>query len=120
MRFSKWHALGNAYLLVERADLRDPLTPALVELLCDPRFGVGSDGLLEVVTAEGADVEISVWNPDGSTAEFSGNGARIAARWLARTTRRRTRRMRSKAAETSGRSSMRDMSGSSCGRGVSF
>jgi diaminopimelate epimerase len=44
MRFSKWHALGNAYLLVERADLRDPLTPALVELLCDPRFGVGSTG----------------------------------------------------------------------------
>jgi diaminopimelate epimerase len=84
MRFSKWHALGNAYLLVERADLRDPLTPALVELLCDPRFGVGSDGLLEVVTAEGAEAEISVWNPDGSTAEFSGNGARIAARWLAK------------------------------------
>ena len=84
MRFSKWHALGNAYLLVERADLREPLTPALVERLCDGRFGIGSDGILEVVAAEGAEAEISVWNPDGSTAEFSGNGARIAARWLAK------------------------------------
>lgn len=83
MRFSKWHALGNSYLLVERADLGRPLDSELAGRLCDVRYGVGSDGVLEVVTAAGAEAEIVIWNPDGSVAEFSGNGSRIAAAWLA-------------------------------------
>lgn len=80
MQFSKWHALGNAYLLVEQAEAT--LQPELVRLLCDPHRGIGSDGVLQVEPA-GATAEVTVWNPDGSQAEFSGNGARIAARWLA-------------------------------------
>jgi diaminopimelate epimerase len=80
MQFSKWHALGNAYLLVERADAT--LEPELVRLLCDPHRGIGSDGVLQV-DADGTTAAVTVWNPDGSQAEFSGNGARIAARWLA-------------------------------------
>jgi len=84
MRFSKWHGLGNDYLLVERAELAFPLTPENVRLICDYHFGVGSDGILEVVSADGADAEVVIWNPDGSTAELSGNGTRIVARWLAR------------------------------------
>jgi len=74
MRFSKWHALGNSYLLVE-----ERVDAALVRQLCDVRYGVGSDGVLEV---DGT--EITIWNPDGSQTEFSGNGTRIAAAWLAR------------------------------------
>ena len=84
MRFSKWHGLGNDYLLVERAELALPLTPERVKKLCDYHFGVGSDGILEVVSADGSVAEVVIWNPDGSTAELSGNGTRIAARWLAR------------------------------------
>jgi diaminopimelate epimerase len=84
MRFSKWHALGNPYLLVERADLEAPLEPDDVRRLCDPHRGVGADGILEVVEVRGPEAEVVVWNPDGSTAELSGNGARIAAMWLAR------------------------------------
>ena len=84
MRFSKWHGLGNDYLLVERAALDVPLTPERVKRICDYHFGVGSDGILEVVSANGAEAEVVIWNPDGSTAELSGNGTRIAARWLAR------------------------------------
>jgi diaminopimelate epimerase len=84
MRFSKWHGLGNDYLLVERADLSVPLTPERVEKICDYHFGVGSDGILEVVSADGDTAEVVIWNPDGSVAELSGNGTRIAARWLAR------------------------------------
>ncbi|MDQ3163033.1 MAG: diaminopimelate epimerase [Actinomycetota bacterium] len=74
MRFSKWHALGNSYLLVEEQADAD-----LVQLLCDVRYGIGSDGVLAV---DGN--EVTIWNPDGSRAEFSGNGTRIAAAWLAR------------------------------------
>ncbi len=83
MRFSKWHALGNSYLLVERSDLGGPLTPTLAHRLCDVHGGIGSDGVLEVVSVDGTSAEVVIWNPDGSTAEMSGNGVRIAARWLA-------------------------------------
>jgi len=55
-----------------------------VQKICDYHFGVGSDGILEVVSANGAEADVVIWNPDGSTAELSGNGTRIAARWLAR------------------------------------
>jgi diaminopimelate epimerase len=84
MRFSKWHGLGNDYLLVERAELSVPLTPERVKKICDYHFGVGSDGILEVVAVDGDTAEVVIWNPDGSVAELSGNGTRIAARWLAR------------------------------------
>jgi len=78
MRSSTWHALGNTYRLVERADLGESLTaPAAREL------AVGTDGVLEIVSAEGAAAELVIWNPDGTTAELSGNGTRIAACWLA-------------------------------------
>jgi diaminopimelate epimerase len=76
MTLSKWQALGNTYLLVERAELPEPLTPELARTLSEG----ASDGILEV----GANGEVMVWNPDGSIAEMSGNGARIAAAWLAR------------------------------------
>src|SRR5439155_13601340 len=72
------------YLLVERAELDVPLTPERVRKLCDYHFGVGSDGILEVVAANGDRAEVVIWNPDGSTTELSGNGTRIAARWLSR------------------------------------
>ncbi len=73
MRSSRWQAQGNVYLVAE-----EPLTAELV------RAEVGdADGILEV-RGRGRDwVEIAIWNPDGSLAEMSGNGTRIAARWLA-------------------------------------
>ena len=82
MSFSKWHALGNTYLLAERAELTDALTPEDVREACDGR----ADGVLEVLSVDGDTAEIAIWNPDGSTAELSGNGTRIAARWLAERT----------------------------------
>jgi len=84
MKLSKWQALGNDYLLVEQAELTQPLTPDRVRQLCDYHYGVGSDGLLEIASVDGTWAEIRIWNPDGSTAELSGNGARIVAAWLAR------------------------------------
>jgi diaminopimelate epimerase len=81
MRFSRWRAAGNEYLLAERAELGGPLTAELVR-----EEATGSDGIVEVVSAEDAEAEIVIWNPDGSVAEMSGNGTRIAARWLAERT----------------------------------
>lgn len=82
MRFSKWHALGNSYLVVERADGGE-LTADRARRLCDHATGIGSDGVLEIVAVDGPDAEVIIWNPDGSVAEMSGNGTRIAAAWLA-------------------------------------
>jgi diaminopimelate epimerase len=78
MTYSRWRAAGNEYLLTERAERADALTPEVVRA----EVG-GADGILEVVAVEDARAEIVIWNPDGSTAEMSGNGTRIAARWLA-------------------------------------
>ncbi|TML59089.1 MAG: diaminopimelate epimerase [Actinobacteria bacterium] len=74
MRSSRWHALGNSYLLLEDADL----TPERVREL------VGDAGGILAVRVTGRDTaDVTIWNPDGSQAELSGNGTRIAARWLA-------------------------------------
>lgn len=89
MRFEKWHALGNAYVLVEQSDAGD-LTPERVRRLCAAQTGIGSDGVIEVVGRSGPRAELRIWNPDGSTAEMSGNGTRIAAAWLLRETGART------------------------------
>jgi diaminopimelate epimerase len=83
MKFSKWHALGNAYLLVEQAEAGGPLDGDRVRALCDPDTGVGADGVVEIVAVESAAAQASIWNADGSRAELSGNGARIAASWVA-------------------------------------
>ncbi len=78
MRSSRWRAAGNEYLLVEWSELDGPLTSDAVRA----EVG-GSDGILEVVDVHDDTAEIVIWNADGSTAEMSGNGTRIAARWLA-------------------------------------
>jgi diaminopimelate epimerase len=86
MRFEKWQALGNDYLIVERGQLAHPLTPARVALLCDPHFGPGGDGVLELSPpdAPGFVARLRIFNPDGSEAELSGNGAREAILYLRR------------------------------------
>jgi diaminopimelate epimerase len=84
--FEKWHALGNDYLIVEAQALPFELTPARVRALCAPHTGVFSDGILLLSAAEerGFVARLRIFNPDGSEAELSGNGAREAALYLRR------------------------------------
>jgi diaminopimelate epimerase len=84
MRFEKWQALGNDYLIVEAADLPFELTPERVRRLTDPHFGPGGDGILELSDAAtpGFVARLRIFNPDGSEAELSGNGAREAILYL--------------------------------------
>jgi len=86
MRFEKWQALGNDYLIVEGASLPFPLTPERIRRLCDVHQGVGADGILELVApdAPGFVARLRIHNPDGSEAELSGNGAREAVLYLRR------------------------------------
>jgi len=86
MKFEKWQALGNDYLIIEAAALPQAPSPARIRRLCDPHFGVGSDGLLLLAPVESPEyvAELRIFNPDGSEAELSGNGAREAALYLRR------------------------------------
>lgn len=86
MRFEKWQALGNDYMIVERAELPWELTAERIRWLCGPHFGVGSDGilLLSPPADESYVAELRIFNPDGSEAELSGNGAREAVLYLRR------------------------------------
>jgi diaminopimelate epimerase len=85
MRFEKWQALGNDYVIVEAGALPWPLGPERIQRICDPHFGVGSDGVLLLERPDGDHVaELRIFNPDGSEAELSGNGARQAALYLRR------------------------------------
>jgi diaminopimelate epimerase len=86
MRFEKWQALGNDYVIVESDALPWELTPKRVRLLCEPHFGLCSDGILVLSRAQeaGRVAELRIFNPDGSEAELSGNGARQAALYLRR------------------------------------
>ena len=74
MRSSRWNAQGNVYLVTEETPLRADDVVAAVD---------AADGILEVLATGDDWVEVRIWNPDGSQAEMSGNGTRIAARWLA-------------------------------------
>src|SRR3990172_4273313 len=79
--FAKSHGLGNDYIVLDGERFGITLTPERVRLLCHRNLGLGSDGILEV-TKRGERFFARIWNPDGSETERSGNGLRIAAKFL--------------------------------------
>jgi diaminopimelate epimerase len=86
VNFEKWTALGNDYVIVEAEALPWELTAARAQRICDPHFGVGSDGVLLLSRSDDPAfvAELRIFNPDGSEAELSGNGAREAILYLRR------------------------------------
>jgi diaminopimelate epimerase len=84
--FEKWQALGNDYLIVEAAALPFELTAARARRLCEAHLGVGADGILLLSPPDerGFVARLRIFNPDGSEAELSGNGAREAIMYLRR------------------------------------
>ncbi len=105
LRLEKWQGAGNAYLLVEAARLARPLDAADVALLCDPRRGIGADGVLVLdppADPAVADARMTVLNPDGSTSEACGNGTRMVVRYLAERRGRDTARVETSAGVLAG------------------
>lgn len=83
MKFHRYHALGNDYLVVRASECEVPLTPPLSQRICHRNFGIGSDGILVHEDCDpSATFRVRIINPDGSEAEKSGNGLRIFARYL--------------------------------------
>ncbi|MFW5997118.1 MAG: diaminopimelate epimerase [Lentisphaeria bacterium] len=101
MNFSKYHALGNDYLVISQTELGTPVESSRIQTICHRHFGLGGDGILAgpispsepdfAKLAEQADIGditentlcgLRIFNPDGSEAEKSGNGLRIFCRYL--------------------------------------
>ena len=81
IRFSKYHALGNDYLVLAEPRRLPLLDGPYVKRLCDRHRGVGADGVLAIRDADGC-IGVTIWNADGSLAEKSGNGLRIFSKFL--------------------------------------
>jgi diaminopimelate epimerase len=86
LKFEKWQALGNDYIVVEERELPFALTPARVRAICAGHLGVFADGILLLSEPRdpGFVARLTIFNPDGSEAELSGNGAREAILYLRR------------------------------------
>src|SRR6187431_1996849 len=84
MKFFKYHALGNDYIVLDPKNFPvSSLTEQSVRLICHRNFGVGSDGILYgPLPSTQAPFRLRIFNPDGSEAEKSGNGLRIFCRYL--------------------------------------
>ncbi len=83
MKFSKYQALGNDYIVIDPQDLGSKLTPGDIKVICDRHYGVGADGiLLGPEDSDSCDFALRIFNPDASEAEKSGNGLRIFSRYL--------------------------------------
>jgi len=85
MKFTKYHALGNDYLVLDPRDRGQPsaLEAEHIKIICDRHFGIGSDGILfGPQPSSKASFSLRIFNPDGSEAEKSGNGIRIFCRYL--------------------------------------
>jgi len=83
MKFFKYHALGNDYIVLDPADVGNELLPQQIRSICHRNYGIGSDGILfgPLISPQG-DFLLRIFNPDGSEAEKSGNGLRIFSRYL--------------------------------------
>ncbi|UCE50278.1 MAG: diaminopimelate epimerase [Phycisphaerales bacterium] len=82
VHFSKYHGLGNDYLVIDPNVHDVELSPEAIRLICDRNFGIGSDGILYGPLESKDGPRVRIFNPDGSEAEKSGNGLRIFAWYL--------------------------------------
>jgi diaminopimelate epimerase len=86
VEFEKWHALGNDYVILEADQLPFELTASRIKAICASHTGVSADGvlLLSAPEEDGYAARLRIFNPDGSEAELSGNGAREAVLYMHR------------------------------------
>jgi len=80
--FSKYHGLGNDFILIDNRDRQDPyLTPSQAISWCDRHFGIGADGVIFLLP-EVDGYRMRIFNSDGSEPEMCGNGIRCLAKFM--------------------------------------
>jgi diaminopimelate epimerase len=84
-QFTKFHGLGNDYLVIEAEQLKDVENLGeFARRICNRHYGAGGDGIAIISESEtdDADFVCRIFNPDGSEAGLSGNGTRCAVAYL--------------------------------------
>ena len=82
LRFAKLSGAGNDFVVIDNRRKVLPSAAAKLAIqLCQPKTGVGADGLILLERSAKADFKMRIFNPDGSEAEMCGNGARCIARF---------------------------------------
>ncbi len=84
MKFSKWHGLGNDFILLELAKNSSFQAGEVVERLCDRHFGVGADGVVTIRPLGGNAFEMRIYNSDGTEPEMCGNATRCVGLYIKR------------------------------------
>ncbi|MBD2230399.1 diaminopimelate epimerase [Phormidium tenue] len=84
MEFSKYHGLGNDFVLVDNRHQVEPvISPEMAVQWCDRHFGIGADGVIFALPGQGGtDYTMRIYNSDGSEPEMCGNGIRCMAKFL--------------------------------------
>ncbi len=82
LQFTKMHALGNDFIVIDDRDSKLKRHSQLSIKICDRRFGVGADQLLILGTSKKADFRMRIFNADGSEVEMCGNGIRCLGKYI--------------------------------------
>ncbi len=82
MRFTKMHALGNDFIVIDAREHKLTEPGEIARKLCRRRFGVGADQMLALERSEIADFKMLIYNADGSEVEMCGNGIRCLAKYI--------------------------------------
>ena len=80
MQFAKYHGLGNDFVLTEDMDLSVEAAPERAVRICDRHTGIGADGWMLIRPSDVCDIQMYLYNSDGSVAEMCGNGLRCFAK----------------------------------------
>ncbi len=85
IEFSKYHGLGNDFILIDNRHSSEPLVSAEEAIkMCDRHFGIGADGVIFALPGQdGTDYTMRIYNSDGSEPEMCGNGIRCLAQFIA-------------------------------------
>ena len=84
MKISKWHGLGNDFILTELSKSSSFDIRGTVERLCDRHFGVGADGVVTIRHLSGNAFEMRIYNADGTEPEMCGNATRCVGLYIKR------------------------------------
>ncbi len=94
IEFAKMVAAGNDFVIIRLKNSRTQELANLAVKICDRKYGVGADGMLVLEKSKIADINMRIFNADGSEAEMCGNGARCAALWLSENLKPRTQNLK--------------------------
>lgn len=82
MQFTKMHALGNDFVVIDLRGLDIDNLPAMSQWLCNRHFGIGADQVLLLDDSDKGDFRMLIYNADGSEVEMCGNGIRALAKYI--------------------------------------